>query len=783
MDASGESLASAVGVKLAGGHMTMNWDGSDSFLGSIMPSGGVNLSFDVNASWSAADGFSFEGSASADLDIAMHLNIAGLRVDSLHLGLRPADATLEIEVSISGGVIIGPLGVSFDRIGALAAFAFHDGNLGPLDLWLGFQPPDGIGLSVEASGVVTGGGFIYRDAAQGVYAGVLQLALHEEITLSAYGLVGTRMPDGSRGYSLLIFITAEGFQPIPLGLGFTLQGIGGLIAVNRTFDQDALAAGMKNDTLKSLLFPANPIGNAPAIIRSLTSVFPAKRGSYLLGLLARIGWFTPTLVLLDLALILEFGARKRLIVLGRISALLPSADNDLVRLILEAVGVIDFDQGTVSLDAVLVDSKLAHKFALTGAMALRAHWGSGPGSGFVLAVGGVNPHFTPPDTLPALPRVAIALSSGDNPRLTCQAYFAITSNTIQFGAQADLYAAAYGFSIQGDVGFDVLIQIAPLHFIADFNASVQLKHGSSNLFKVSVAGELEGPRPLRVSGKASFEILWCDFSVPFDRTLVAGEAPPPPQAIDVSALLEQALARPQSWTAERPVGRTQGVTLRSLPPSDALVLEPLGQLRVKQQVVPLDTARDIDLFGGAPVSGDKRFHLVAMLNGVAQTAAPVEDQFAPAQFFAMSDDDKLAAPSFETMGAGLIVGDGSTGFDALEIVAAPLDYDEIVIDKSQPAQPKGRYQLPLGRLGVLARSGAAARAPTRTAGLARFRNTTALPAVTVRSPTWTIQPLGDGTAPALDPGVRTWSEHLAALAALNRATASFQIVPQYELAA
>jgi hypothetical protein len=397
-------------------------------------------------------------------------------------------------------------------------------------------------------------------------------------------------------------------------------------------------------------------------------------------------------------------------------------------------------------------------------------------------VGGVNPHFTPPATLPALPRVAIALSSGDNPRLTCQAYFAITSNTVQFGAQADLYAAAYGFSIEGDIGYDVLIQIAPLHFIADFNASVQLKHGSSNLFKVSVAGELEGPRPLRVSGKASFEILWCDFSVSFDKTLVSGDAPPAPAAVDVSALLKQALGRPQSWTVVRPAGHIQGVTLRSLPPGDTLVLEPLGQLRVRQQVVPLDTARDIDLFGDAPVSGERRFHLTATLNGAAQTATPVTDQFAPAQFFAMSDDEKLAAPSFETMGAGLLIGDSTTGFDAAEIVAAPLEYDEIIIDKSQPAQPTGRYALPPGRLGQLARSGAAARAPVRAIGLARFRNIAAQPAAALRAPVWTIQPVGDGPAPALDPNVRTWSEHLAALTTLNRTSTGFQIVPQYELA-
>jgi hypothetical protein len=757
---------------------------TDSFLSTFLPAGGISARLSFAARLSSATGFHLSGSTNLQAAFPINLQIGPITVQAVSIAIKPATGGLGIEIGVAIAGSIGPLDIVFDRVGFDLVGNFVDpptGNLGPIGLSTDFLGPDGIGLSVDASGVLTGGGFIYRNEAEGVYAGALQLSLHEEMTLTAFGLIATRMPDGTPGYSVVIFITAEGFQPIPLGLGFTLQAIGGVVAINRTFDSDVLAQGMKNDTLKSLLFPANPVGNAPAIVRSLAAVFPAKRGSYLLGVLARIGWFTPTLVLMDLALILEFGVRKRLIVLGRISALLPSPDNDLIRLVLDAVGVVDFDQGTASIDAMLVDSRLAHKFPLTGAMALRARWSSG--ADFVLAVGGVNPNFTPPEPLPALPRVAITLSSGENPRLTCQAYFAITPNTVQFGSQTELYAAAYGFSIQGDVGFDVLLQIAPLHFIADYHASVQLKHGSSNMFKVSVAGELEGPRPLRVSGKASFEILWCDFSVSFDKTLVEGEAPPLPQAIDVTALLKQALSQPQSWTAERAPGRTQGVALRSLPPSEALILDPLGTLRVKQQVAPLDTARDINLFGGAPVTGARRFHLAATLNGRPQPTTPIDDQFAPAHFFAMSDDEKLAAPPFETMGAGLMFGDDTASFDASEIVPAPLEYTEIVIDAAQPAQPAGRYQLPVGRLQDLARSGAAARAPIRTEGLARFRSRTAAPAATLQPVIWTIQPLGDGAPPGLDPSVSTWTEHLAALDALNRGATSFQIVPEYELAA
>ena len=249
--------------------------------------------------------------------------------------------------------------------------------------------------------MLSGGGFLFHDDTQQLYAGVMQLSLHEQITLKAFGLIATRMPDGSRGYSLIVFITAEDFRPVPLGLGFTLQGIGGMLAIHRDFDENVLREGLKNDTLSALLFPRDPVGNAPAIIRALNTAFPALRGSYLVGLLARIGWFTPTLIQMDLALMIQFGVRQRLLLLGRISSLLPSRDNDLVRLNLDVMGVLDFDQGTASVDGVLVDSRLVHKFALTGAMAMRARWSSGPGAGFVLAVGGFNPRFAPPAGVPA----------------------------------------------------------------------------------------------------------------------------------------------------------------------------------------------------------------------------------------------------------------------------------------------------------------------------------------------------------------------------------------------
>ena len=132
--------------------------------------------------------------------------------------------------------------------------------------------------------MVSGGGFLFRDAAEGVYAGVLQLSLHEMMTLTAFGLIATRMPDGRAGYSLIIFITAEDFRPIPLGLGFTLQGVGGMVAVHRTFDEDVLRVGVEERHAgRRLLFPRNAVANAPAIIRGAGERVSGAAGQLLAG--------------------------------------------------------------------------------------------------------------------------------------------------------------------------------------------------------------------------------------------------------------------------------------------------------------------------------------------------------------------------------------------------------------------------------------------------------------------------------------------------------------------
>src|SRR5207237_4016939 len=270
--------------------------------------------------------------------------------------------------------------------------------------------------------------------------------------------------------------------------------------------------------------------------------------------------------------------------------------------------------------------------------------------------------------------------------------------------------------------------------------------------------------------------LW----VRFVKTLVDGEPPRRPAAVTLRGDLTQALSSATSWSVQS--RSTHGVALRKLAPGATLVLDPLGTLVVQQQVAPFNTARDIDTYGGAPVAGAHRFQVAARLQNQVQSVTAVRGQFAPAQYFTMSDDEKLAAPSFEEMEAGIAI--GSTGMSFDEVVPAPLTYEAIIIDTlPQPVGQGSRYVLAAGLLMAQTKSGAVARAPIRRAGQARLRQLDAPPAAALSSLRWTILPLTDGPAASVDPEVRTWSEYRAALATLNRGAANWQMVPTHELAA
>ena len=96
-------------------------------------------------------------------------------------------------------------------------------------------------------------------------------------------------------------------------------------------------------------------------------------------------------------------------------------------------------------------------------------------------------------------------------------------------------------------------------------------------------GALEGPLPLRVSGKATFEILWWDYSVGFDRRCRRRRHRPACPLVDVLGALLPALGDPGNWRVEAPRrdGRSWSRCAATTGPAQVL-LHPMGTLTVRR---------------------------------------------------------------------------------------------------------------------------------------------------------------------------------------------------------
>ena len=712
--------------------------GYDSNLGFIHE---VHRVSGVDATTNAAVPFDSSGPAGpSDLDITLPLgggNVLGINVLELVLRLawRSADEPQTGWAVAAGGLVTfsatwGPVYLRVDELGLLAQLdtmkPSDQRNLRLVDAHVDASLPTGIALNLQ-TGPISGGGTIHHDLASGDYYGAVVLRIGDRVTLTCLGLVSTR---DAQGNALTSFILIGTVEHLGLTVGFiTLDGLGVLYAADRTLDVPAVRAALPSGKLKYLLFPADPIKTLPEMVAGLRTFFPPKEGTHIYGLLVKLTFGSATAPLLraDLALMLERdGATdsSRLLVLGRVSSVLPQEKAPLLTLNLDVVGEFDFSTGFAALDAVLYESKLFGRFALTGAAAFRR----APGLGFALAIGGFNPRFSPPADFPVVPRVTVALTTGDNPKLIIEAYLAITPNTLQFGATASLYAAAFGFSIEGYIGFDVLVQFWPPHFIADFKAGVQLKRGSRNLFKLDVSGTLEGPLPLRVAGKATFSLLWWDYSISFDKVLIGGSNSLVSEALDVLTELVGRLNDPLSWRAALPPTAGELVGVRTDPAASGLWLHPLGRLVVQQGLVPLNVDRDIDRVGAFVPARERRFAITAGRVGdtvITSFDQVVHDEFPDSQFFEQTDAERLSAPGMVTREAGVSFGNDGYATDAAAGVAAPFAYTEIVVGADGVPVVQQRPQ-PAPREHVLAglRMSAAARALTRTSVAGRYAGVT-----------------------------------------------------------
>ena len=631
---------------------------NDSFLEALLPGNPESEGFDIGFKWDSERGVSFGGGAALEVTLPLRARLPVVKLDALHLIAKPvvgADVQVPIELSVDATAsLLGVIDASVQRIGVTATFYLAGAvpanavAIGPFGATLKFKPPTGAGLSMNVAGVLNGGGFLSIDTEKGQYGGVLSLNVLG-IGVTAIGIVNTKPK-----FSLVAIISAN-FKPvgIDISFGFTINAVGGIVGLHRSVDVAALAQGVRDNSIASIMFPADPVANAPRILSDLERIFPPVQNQFLVGPMIEMGWGKPAgMISISLGVIIELPEPK-IVILGILKVLVPPLDIALLRIQVNFIGSIDFAAQFVRFDASLFDSKLS-TYTLDGDMAARLRGGAHPN--FVVTVGGFSPRFVPAADLEvgAMRRVSVnMLPTTDNPRLRFDSYYAVTSNTLQHGARIELYAAAAGFGIQGFLGYDLLAQMAPLHFEAGFGGAVSVLAFGEEILSLGLDLLLEGPSPWHVRGKVKFKLLFFKHEVGLDETFGNADAPGLPD-VDLAAKFREQLNNPRNWSAALPA---QGSLLVQLTPRlgvtdpAEILAHPAATLEFNERAMPLKVK--LERFGAAKPTGAATFEITGMTANADLPIETLKSEFAPAQFFELTNDQKASAPAFQTFDSGV----------------------------------------------------------------------------------------------------------------------------------
>ena len=631
----------------------------DAFMKEVLGSQERRVEFDLGIT-ADQNGVSVDGGGRLSTTLSLNRTIGPVTVKTIQLALVPDgdDKSSELAFSAVASFVVKIKAVTFvvEQIG----FTINVGSTSdppPPDALtmasgllyvreLGFKPPAGLGITVEGD-FVNGGGFLFHDREHDEYAGVLQLDFGPRFTFTAIGLLTTKLPDGREGYTFLIILSLELDPAWRIG-PLAISGLGGLFGLRRALDTDALRAGLRNRTLDAVLFPKDPVANAGRLIAALRTVFPPATDRHVAGPILQLSLGVPAFLTAELGLVFEWGASSRRALIGQLHlALPPRVGPKVVEINIDAAGIWDGD--AFSLDATIYDSHIAC-VQISGDVAFRMK--SGDSSFFLLSLGGYHPEFNAPANFPKLQRMKVALAETDNFRLVLTGYFALTSNTKQFGADLDFKVGGAGISVEARLSFDALFD-KNAGFIIDFDLEVKVKYKGKTFFGVSASGRFTGPEPKRVKGEWTLDLWLFSITRPFEKVL--GDDAPPVELPVVDPLpdLVAALKNPQSWSAPLPGSSRMLVSFRNRPGSPEVLIHPLGEIGVRQQLLPLGI--ELDLYGGGVVTGKRSFSITKAFVGKDELTAPpvVNEQFAAGDFLQLSDDEKLHRKSFEAMPAGV----------------------------------------------------------------------------------------------------------------------------------
>ena len=610
-------------------------------------------------------------------------SVPGLSTGPLDLGLEVGGDGLRVRASTSVALPLpaAPLHLELRGLGISMPFGLGVGDAAEtLGLHLPIEglDPSGAGVAFDTP-VVAATGRIERRPS-GDYAGVL--AAHvPPVSATAFGVLDLVSPP-----SFAVVLSAK-FPPpgVQVGLGFALTGVGGVAAVNRRVDRDALMQAVADGTAARLLFPSDVGRAADQALASLEAIFPRASGRVVVGPMFQLSW-GGRLLTASFAVLLELPEPVRLSLLGTLLLTIPDPELPLVRIEATFAGTFDPQIPSFELRASVRGSIVG--VALTGDLYALVRGGDDPA--LVLTAGGFHPRYPLPPGVPPLQRLGMLLAPTPLIELRCQAYVAVTSNTLQFGARLELAAEVAGCGLSGYLAFDVLFQREPFRFVADASAGIAVKVFGERLAGVNLDLTLEGPAPWRARGRGSVDLFLLSASFDFDETWGA-PAPRPQPTPDVGARLADALRARASWVSRPP--RLAGTPFVLSDPaarrlSAGEILHPQGELGVRQRVVPLGV--EIARFEGIPVPR-QRWDVGDPAGGPLAGAAELREEFAAGQFLALDDDRALGRAAFEPYRAG--VGFVAGGVELAEQRDADLIFETKIIAGDTLAESRRDVQV------------------------------------------------------------------------------------------
>lgn len=671
---------------------------SDGFISKILGDEEIIADFDFCIGWSSIDGLYFRGSSALDIVIPVHKSLGPIYINDVNIGIGISEDGIKTNLASSFSVELGPLTAAVDRIGLSIPITFspdNTGNLGPVDVpEPDFLPPTGIGLSVDGEGLV-GGGFIRIDHDNKSYSGALALAFGE-ISITAIGIIETKLPDGKKGSSTFVSICAEFAPHLDLSYGFKLIGVGGLVGINRTMVTEVLQRGIKNHTLDSILFPDpdSVVANASSIISNMSSAFPAQEGRFIIGPMLKIGWGVPIVISGELGLFMEFPFNPfRGAIMGQLWAAYPSELLPTIQINLEVLGTFDESKKEITFQASFFDSKMFTfpcAFTMTGDAAFLLYYGSNPD--LIMAMGGFHPKFDPPpdDIFDDLRRIQVTLTYYGIINLACKGYIAVTTNTLQFGSAVEIYVDKDPLNIGGSMGFDALFYFNPFSVVISFSSYIWVKVFSVSLVDIYLTGDLSGPNPWFLSGEVKINILGADITESFNIP-IGQHQNEIPKLEDPYSYFIDALKETGNWSSRLPYKRNMAEILRTIDEDedtpDVIIVHPSGRLEIRQNIAPLNMT--LKKFGNAKITGHDYLTITGSepgkkLDGSQTIIDPefVKENFARAQFEEFVDLDKLLSlPSFEKMDGGVTTASSQAiNYDAGYTEEKKYTYESILIN-------------------------------------------------------------------------------------------------------